>query len=63
MRKTFFLILFLAIFYLAIYFTILALQFTYNNFNIYSTFISNIVLIALFVYFIDKFVKKIDGND
>lgn len=42
---------------------IFILKYTYYNFNIWLTIVINISLLISLIYFIDKFVKKLDKND
>ncbi len=63
MKKTFRYFLFFSFLYLVIYLITTILQYTYNNFNFGVTIIINIVSMIIFIYFIDKFVDKLDKND
>jgi hypothetical protein len=49
--------------YIAIYYTILFIRFTYNNFNIYISVAVDLIAISLIVFLIDKLIKIIDKKD
>lgn len=63
MKKTLALIIFLGVLYLSIYFNSIVLEYTYKNFNFWITVVINLLSMITFIYFIDKFVEKIDKYD
>jgi len=63
MKKAFLLIIFFGLLFCVIYSIAFILEYTYDKFNIWLTLLINISLLISFVYFIDKFVKKLDRND
>ena len=63
MKNSFLLLIFFAVLFCVIYTIAFILEYTYNNCNIWLTLFINIGLLISFVYFIDKFVKKLDKND
>jgi len=56
-------IIFLIVAYALTYMCIYIIQFTYDAFNFWVSFVTNLALLMLVVYLIDIFVKKIDNND
>jgi hypothetical protein len=60
MKKAFIIIFLFLFSYIAIYMFIVMMMFSYEVFNIYVSTIIDLLVIAIFVYSIDKLVKKID---
>jgi hypothetical protein len=63
MKNIFRIIIFLGVLYLSIFSICTLLEYTYNNFNIWLTLVINIVSMMILIYFIDKFVDKLDKHD